>query len=171
MAEPRISLVVAAARNGVIGTRNSLPWSLPSDMKRFKELTIGHPVIMGRHTYESIGRPLADRDNIVLSSGGYIDHPQVYTVNSIEEAIALAKRFAVSRGVDEIMVIGGGQVYAKTLPMAHRIYFTEVDLDVDGDTEFPEFDRAKWRETSREDHKAGPNDAADFSILTLERAA
>ena len=171
MSKPKLALVVAAARNHVIGEHNRLPWSLPSEQKRFKEITIGHPLIMGRKTYEGIGRPLPGRDNIVLTRGEIIDDPTVHTVNSIEEGIALAERFAISRGVDEIMVIGGGQVYAQTLPQAQRIYFTRVDMDATGDTTFPKIDPQKWHETAREDHKAGPNDNADFSIMTLDRAA
>lgn len=171
MPDIKISLVVAAARNGVIGIQNSLPWNLPSELKRFKELTSGHPVIMGRTTYEAIGRPLPDRDNIVLTRGDIIDDPTVHTVNSIEEAISLAKRFAVHRKVDEIMVVGGGQIYEQTLSMADRIYFTRVEMDADGDTLFPDLSPERWREISREEHKAGPDDNADFTILTLDRAA
>ncbi len=171
MADIRISLVVAAARNGVIGMQNALPWKLPSDLKRFKEITTGHPIVMGRKTYEAIGQPLMDRDNIVVTRGEIIEDPTVHTVNSIEEAIALAKRFAINRGVDEIMVVGGGQIYEQTLPMAHRIYFTRVDMDVEGDTVFPKLNAERWKETAREDMKAGPKDNADFSFLTLDRAA
>jgi dihydrofolate reductase len=171
MTDIKIALVVAAARNGVIGIHNSLPWNLPSDLKRFKELTTGHPVIMGRNTYEAIGKPLADRDNIVLTRGEIMDDPSVHTVNSIEEAVALAKRFAVNRGVDEVMVVGGGQIYEQTLPLADRIYFTRVEMDAQGDTLFPDLSPGRWREISREEIKAGPEDNADFTILTLDRAA
>jgi len=171
MADIRISLVVAAARNGVIGMQNALPWKLPSDLKRFKEITVGHPIVMGRKTYEAIGQPLMDRDNIVITRGEIIEDPTVHTVNSIEEAIALAKRFAINRGVDEIMIAGGGQIYEQTLAIADRIYFTRVDMEVDGDTVFPNLNPERWTETAREDMKAGPKDNADFTFLTLDRAA
>ena len=167
----KISLVVAAARNGVIGIQNTLPWTLPSELKRFKELTTGHPLVMGRKTYEAIGQPLAKRDNIVVTRGEIMDDPTVHTVNSVEEGIALAKRFAVNRKVDEIMIIGGGQIYEQTLPLADRIYFTSVDMDVEGDTLFPNLSPERWREIAREEHKAGPDDSADYTIVTLDRAA
>jgi dihydrofolate reductase len=171
MSDAKIALVVAAARNGVIGIRNQLPWSLPTELKRFKELTTGHPLIMGRNTYEAIGRPLPDRDNIVVTRGQVMDDARVHTVNSIEEAIALARRFAATRKVDQIMVVGGGQIYEQTLPLAQRIYLTRVDMDVEGDTVFPDLNPDRWREIAREEFKAGPNDNADYTIVTLDKAA
>lgn len=171
MSEARIALVVAAARNGVIGARNQLPWSLPTELKRFKDLTTGHPIIMGRKTYEAIGRPLPDRDNIVVTRGEIMEDPRVHTVNSVEEAIALARRFAATRKVDEIMIAGGGQIYEQTLPLAQRIYLTRVDMEVEGDTVFPDLNPERWREIAREEFKAGPEDNADYSIVTLDRAA
>ena len=171
MTDIKIALVVAAARNGVIGIQNALPWNLPSELQRFKELTTGHPLIMGRNTYEAIGRPLPNRDNIVVTRGEIMDDPSVHTVNSIEEAIALARRFAVTRGVDEIMIVGGGQIYEQTLKLADRIYFTRVEMDAEGDTLFPDLSPERWREISREEFKAGPQDNADFTVLTLDRAA
>ena len=171
MTDIKIALVVAAARNGVIGIQNALPWNLPSELQRFKELTTGHPLVMGRNTYEAIGRPLPNRDNIVVTRGEIMDDPSVHTVNSIEEAIALARRFAVNRGVEEIMIVGGGQIYEQTLKLADRIYFTRVEMDAEGDTLFPDLSPARWREISREEFKAGPQDNADFTVLTLDRAA
>lgn len=171
MADAKISLVVAVARNGVIGEGNRLPWRLPSELKRFRDLTMGHPLIMGRRTFEGIGKPLEGRDNIVITRGEIIDHAEVHTVNSIEEAVALARRLAATRKVDEIMVIGGAQIYAQTLALADRIYFTQVHMEADGDALFPQLDREKWRETAREKVKAGPEDHADFTLMTLERAA
>jgi len=165
----RISLVVAASRKGVIGARNEVPWRLPSDLRRFKKLTLRHPVIMGRHTFESIGKPLSDRDNIVLTRGEIIDDPQVYTVNSMEEAVALAERFAKRRRKEEIMVIGGGQVYDQIRPKATRIYLTRVDMDVDGDTFFRDPDPSRWAEVERKEFKAGPEDSADYVFITLDR--
>jgi len=165
----RISLVVAASRNGVIGARNALPWRLPSDLKKFKKLTLRHPVIMGRRTYESIGKPLVDRDNIVVTRGEIIDHPEVHTVNSMEEAVALAERFAKRRRKDEIMVIGGGQIYDQIRPKAGRIYLTRVDMEVDGDTFFRDPDPSRWAEVERKEMKAGPEDSADYAFITLNR--
>jgi dihydrofolate reductase len=165
----RISLVVAVSRNGVIGARNELPWSLPSDLKHFRKITLRHPVIMGRRTWESIGKPLKDRDNIVVTRGEIINHPEVHTVNSIEEAIALAERFAKRRRKDEIMVIGGGQIYEQIRPKATRIYLTRVHMDVEGDTFFRDPDPARWVEVERKEFKAGPKDSADFTLITLDR--
>lgn len=165
----RISLVVAASRNGVIGARNELPWRLPSDLKRFKKITLRHPVIMGRHTFQSIGKPLSDRDNIVVTRGEIVDNPEVHTVNSVEEALALAERFAKRRRKDEIMVIGGGQVYDQVRPKATRIYLTRVDMDVHGDTFFRDPDPSRWAEVARKEVKAGPGDSADYAFITLDR--
>ncbi len=165
----RISLVVAASRNGVIGLRNELPWKLPSDLKRFKKLTLRHPVIMGRHTYESIGQPLVDRDNIVVTRREIIDNPQVYTVNSVEEALALAERFAKRRRKEEIMVIGGGQIYDQIRPKATRIYLTRVDMDVEGDTFFRDPDLSRWAEVERKEMQPGPGDSAACTFITLDR--
>lgn len=165
----RISLVVAASRNGVIGARNEVPWRLPSDLKRFKKLTLRHPVIMGRHTFQSIGKPLVDRDNIVVTRGEIVDNPEVHTVNSVEEALALAERFARRRRKDEIMVIGGGQVYDQVRPKATRIYLTRVDMDVAGDTFFRDPDPSRWAEIEHKEVKAGPEDSADYAFITLDR--
>jgi hypothetical protein len=117
----RRSLVVAVSDNGVIGVRNALPWRLPSELKRFKQLTMKRPIIMGRRTYESIGRALPGRDNIVVTEGHVIDNPDVHTVNSVEEALALAERLARSRRVSEIMIIGGAQIFEQTRPLGSRL--------------------------------------------------
>ncbi len=171
MSEAKITLVVAMARNRVIGVQNRLPWYLPTELKQFKKLTSGHPMIMGRKTYEAIGRPLPDRDNIVVTRGEVMEDPRVHTVNSIEEGLALAQRFAINRGVDQIIIAGGGQIYEQTLAKAQRIYLTEVDMEIEGDTMFPELNPKRWKEVGREDFKAGPEDNADFSIVTYERIA
>ncbi len=171
MADIRICLVAVASRNGVINTDGRPPWSVPSELRRFKALTEGHPIILGRNAYLAIGRPLADRDNIVVTRGEIVDDPRVHTVNSVEEAIALATRFAVNRKVDEIMVIGGWQIYEQTLPLADRVYFTRVEMDVEGDTLFPNLNPERWREVDRQEHKAGPKDNADFTTLIYDRAA
>ena len=167
----KVSLVLAVAKNGVIGIQNKLPWSLPSDLKRFKETTMGHPVIMGRATYDSIGGPLPGRDNIVLTRSGAIEDAGVHTANSLEEACSLAGRFAANRKVIEIMIIGGGDVFDQTRGMADKVYLTTVDMEADGDTSFRALDAANWKEISSEDIKAGPKDSADFNVSVFDRSS
>ena len=170
MTQFKVSLVLAVARNDVIGEQNSLPWSLPSDLKRFRKITMGHPIVMGRNTYESIGGALDGRDNIVLSRSGAIDDHDVHTANSLQEACSLAKRFAKNRGVDEIMIIGGGDVFEQTRGMADKVYLTIVDMDAKGDVKFAPLDAANWKQISSEDVKAGPKDSADFTVKVYERS-
>ncbi len=165
----KVSLVLAVAKNGVIGTQNKLPWDLPSELKRFRKITMGHPVVMGRATYDAIGGPLPGRDNIVLTRAGVVDHPQVHTANSLEEACSLAKRFARNRKVNEIMIIGGGDVFEQIRGMADKVYLTTVDVDVEGDTTFRALNAANWKEISSEEVKAGPKDSADFKVSVYER--
>jgi dihydrofolate reductase len=159
-----ISLVVAVSRNGVIGRAGGLPWHLSSDLKMFKALTFGKPVIMGRKTWESLPRkPLPGRTNIVITrqSGFVADGANV--VASIKAAISQAG------SAEEIAVIGGGEIYHLFLPLADRIYLTEVDLEVDGDTFFPKLDRTLWTETSSEPHPQGVNDSASFVLRIFDR--
>lgn len=165
----RIALVVAVSKKGVIGRAGGLPWKLSSDLKLFRRLTMGKPVIMGRKTWESIGRPLDGRLNIVVTRGAPIAHDGVVTARSLEEALGVARKRAEADGADEIAVIGGGEIYRQALPHADRIYLTEVDLEVDGDTTFPELDPAIWRETRREAFVQGPNDNAAFVLKILDR--
>lgn len=165
----RIVLVVAVSRNGVIGRAGGLPWRLSSDLKLFRRLTMGKPVVMGRKTWASVGRPLDGRLNIVVTRGPAIDDPAVVTARSLDEALRLARERAAADGADEIAVIGGGEIYRQVLPRADRIYFTEVDLDVEGDITFPALDPTVWQETSREAFAAGPNDSADFVLRVLDR--
>lgn len=164
-----ICLVVAVARNGVIGEHNTLPWKLPSELKRFREITLGHPCIMGRKTWEGLKGPLQGRDNIVLTRGAVIAREGVVTARSLDEALHLADTCAVVRNVPWIMVIGGGDVYVQTMAMASRLYLTEVDMDATGDTHFPALNQADWRQTAREPHAAGPGDSCGFTILTIDR--
>jgi len=168
--QPRLSIIVAAAENGVIGKLNALPWRLPSELKLFRRRTLGHPVIMGRRTFESIGKPLAGRDNIVITRGQIMDDPDVLTANSIEEAIALGRRLAERRGVDEVFIIGGSQIFDATLDQAERIYFTRVHMKAEGDRSFPDPDPRKWREVTREEYKAREGDSADYTVMIYERA-
>jgi dihydrofolate reductase len=162
-----ISLVVAVALNGVIGKDGRLPWRLPSDLKRFRALTMGKPVIMGRKTFQSLAKPLDGRDNIVVTRDPAFVAGGAVAVASFEAALTVARERAQARGVDEIMVIGGAEVYRTALPLADRIYLTRVHAAPDGDTLFPEPDPADWREVLHEALPRGSNDeySATFSIL------
>lgn len=169
-----VTLVVAVARNGVIGREGQLPWRLPSDLKRFKALTLGKPVVMGRKTFQSIGRPLPGRPNLVITRDPAFDAPGIQVFSGLDPALAAARAIAAGAGqgagASEVCVIGGGEIYAQALPLASRIYLTRVDLAPDGDAVFPDLDPAVWVEVAREDVAAGPGDDGSFSLLTLERA-
>lgn len=145
MSDIRKTIVVAAARNGIIGRDGDMPWRLSTDLKRFKALTSGKPVIMGRKTYDSIGKPLPGRPNVVISRSTVIDHPDVSTVGSLDAALATAERLALENGADEICIIGGGQIYSQAIDIADRLCVTHVETDVDGDTSFPAIDPSIWR--------------------------
>lgn len=141
----RISLIAAVARNGVIGANATMPWHLPEDFAYFKRTTMGHPMVMGRLTFDSIGRVLPGRRTIVITRQPAWHHADVETAHSLAEALALAGP------ADEVFVVGGGQVYADAMPFAHRLLITEVDQEPEGDVYFPPIDPARWRETSREE--------------------
>jgi dihydrofolate reductase len=158
---PRLSILAAIARNGVIGRGNALPWRLPEDLKRFKALTLGHAVIMGRKTFESIlaanGGPLPGRENIVVTRSRDYAAAGCRVVHSLESAIA------ETRGA-EAFIIGGAEIYALALPVAQRLYLTEIDADFEGDAVFPPYDRSEWREVTREP-RAGPGSLRyDFAL-------
>ena len=159
----RISLVVAMARNRVIGRDNALPWRLPADLAHFKRVTMGHPVVMGRRTYESIGRPLPGRKNIVVSRNPDFTAPGVTVVPSLEAA------WKAAGDAGEVSVIGGTTLFEETLPIADTIHLTEVEADVEGDTWFPEFDRGEWTETEVARHPADARNAYPIRILRLDR--
>lgn len=161
----RISLIVAAARNGVIGRGGRLPWHLPEDMRRFRAHTLGHHVIMGRRTHESIGRPLPGRTNLVLSRDPRLRIEGCTTVHSLEEALDLAR----NAGEEEAFVMGGRAVYEAALPHADRIHLTRVEADVEGDVRLPVIDPTSWAEVAREAHLADERHAYAFSFLVLER--
>lgn len=160
-----ISLVVAASRNNVIGAAGQLPWHLSDDLKRFKALTMGKPIVMGRKTFESIGRALPGRQNIVITTQRDYVAEGCDVVGSPGDAVA-----AVPDG-SEIMVIGGGEIYLLFLPLADRIYLTRVDTVVDGDTFFPALDAATWQETSREEFAANDNNDHAFTVVSYGRRA
>ena len=161
--KPRLSLIAAVAANGVIGSDNALPWRLPEDLKRFKALTLGHPVIMGRNTYESIGRPLPGRRNIVVTRNPGFRAEGCETCSTLEAAFA-----ACQGGSDEIFVIGGAQIYAEALPLAQRLYLTEIRRAFDGDARFPDWNRTAWKEVAREAHRSG--DGLEYEFAVYDRA-
>ena len=159
------SLVVAMARNRVIGRDNQLPWRLPADLAYFKRVTMGHPIVMGRRTYESIGRPLPGRLNIVVSRNPQFRAPGCTVVPSLDDA------WRAAGDADEVCVIGGTSIFAEALPAADRIHLTEVEAEVPGDTGFPEFDRREWTEREVERHAPDARHAYPFRIVVLERKA
>lgn len=160
--QSKIVVIVAVARNGVIGRDNQLIWRLRSDLRRFKSLTMGKPLLMGRKTYESLGRPLPGRRTLVLTRDSSFTADGVAVVHDWDEAIAAA-------GDDDLMVAGGAQIYALALPHADAIHLTEVDASPEGDTVFPPFDRATFRETMRERHPAAEHDDHPFDFVDLIR--
>ncbi|MFA6311437.1 MAG: dihydrofolate reductase [Sterolibacterium sp.] len=160
---PRITLIAAVAKNRVIGAGNTLPWRLPEDLKRFKALTLGHPIVMGRKTWESLGRPLPGRTNIVVSRNGDFAAVGAQRVGSVAEALTVA----AATGSDEVFIIGGAEIYRQALPFAQRLQLTEIDRDFAGDVHFPAVDPALWRETAREPHQSGAG--FDYAFVTYER--
>lgn len=160
----RISIVAALARNRAIGRDNTMPWRLPEDLKRFKRLTMGHAVIMGRKTFESIGSPLPGRSNIVITRSRDWSPSGCVVVHSLEAALTASGE---SR---EAFVIGGAQIYALAIPYTQHLYMTEIERDFEGDTFFPEIDRSHWREVSRERRVSGGADAFDYAFVEYERA-
>ncbi|WP_127560386.1 dihydrofolate reductase [Saccharospirillum alexandrii] len=164
-----IALIWAMARNGVIGRDNKLPWYLPEDLKYFKRVTTGKPVIMGRKTYDSIGRPLPNRTNIVVTRDSSLNLEGVKVVTSLEDALDIARAESVISDVDEVIVMGGAEIYAQALPHADRLYVTLVHAEVEGDAVFPPIDLDAYQELAREDFNAeGPN-PYDYSFVVYER--
>lgn len=158
-----ISIIAALAENRVIGANNTLPWRLPNDLRHFRRLTTGHTVIMGRRNHESIGKPLPERTNIVITRNRAYRAPGCRVAHSLEEALAAA-------GDDpEVFVIGGAEIYREALPRADRMYLTLVHAEVPGDTFFPEFDWGEWREVTRAPHKADAQNPHAHSFVVLER--
>lgn len=157
-ASPKIYLVAAVASNGVIGINGQLPWHLPEDLKHFKRLTLGHPVIMGRRTWESLPGALPGRDNIVVTSQPGYDAPGAAVASSLEGALALCL------GEPVAFVIGGCQLFRESLPLAAGLVITEIKRDYQGDTWFPEYDRSRWRESQREGHVSADGTTFDFVL-------
>jgi dihydrofolate reductase len=171
IADMKLVLVAAVGENGIIGREGNLPWRLRSDLQHFRRLTINKPVVMGRKTYDSIGKPLKDRTNIVLTRDPGLVIPGVLIATSLDDAIALAREDAKKRGIDEIMIIGGGDLFTATLAQADRLEITIVHASPAGDISFPPINTNEWRETARELHKRGAHDDTDFTTVTYERRA
>jgi len=165
----KISLVWAMAQNRVIGRNNQLPWYLPEDLKYFKRITLGKPVIMGRKTFDSIGKPLPGRTNIVVTRNHDWSFEGVRTLDSLEAARELCENQAIVDGTEEAMIIGGAEIYRQAMPLADRLYLTEVHADVEGDATFPEFDRSQWQEIAREDFEASGPNPYNYSFIILEK--
>ena len=159
----KISIIVAMAANRVIGQDNGLPWHLPADLKHFKETTMGKPILMGRKTWESIGRPLPGRTNIVITRDSAYAAEGCVVVSSIAAAMAAAGE------QDEVMVIGGAELYRQVLPCADTIYLTRIHASIEGDTRFPEIPDSEWHQLERVDYEADEKNGHDYSFIRLER--
>jgi len=164
-----LAIIVAAAENGVIGRNNGLPWQLPEDLRYFKRVTMGKPIVMGRKTFESIGRPLPGRSNIVISRDREFSASGVQVVASLDEAVALADKIAQIDAAAEVVVIGGAEIYQLAMPLADRLYITEVHASVEGDAMLPPIHWPDWREISRERHAASAGNPFDYSFVVYER--
>ena len=158
----KLSLIAAVAENGVIGLDNALPWHLPEDLKRFRALTTGHHIIMGRKTYESIGKPLPGRTTVIITRGNFPAPEGVKIAHSLQEAVD------VSGADEEVFFVGGAELYAQALALADRLYLTEIQADVEGDAWFPDYDRAQWREVSR-DRRADEASGLEYHFVVYDR--
>lgn len=161
----RVTLIAALGRNRLIGKDNRMPWHLSEDLKRFKALTLGHPVVMGRKTFQSIGIRLPGRDNIVITRSHAFAAPGCRVVHSLAEALSVAQCAA------EVFVIGGAEIYALALPLADRLQLTEVDVELEGDAYFPNFDRSAWREVWRESRSTEGPQRLRYDFVTYDRSA
>ena len=159
----QLSIIVAMDRNRVIGNNDSLPWHISADLKNFKKITMGKPIVMGRKTHESIGIPLPGRENIIITRDKTYQAEGCTVLNSVEEI------FDYCKGVEEVMITGGSEIYKHTLDQATHLYLTEVHTEVEGDTFFPEFERIEWNEVSREEFAADEKNDFDYSFVVLEK--
>lgn len=169
MNDMTVSLIVAVSENGVIGRAGGLPWRLSSDLKTFRRLTMDKPIVMGRKTFQSIGKPLDGRDNIVVTRDPTFEAPGISTCESVADALTLARVLAKTRGAEEIMVIGGAEVYERAFSVADRIYLTRVHAEVEGDRHFAPLDAAEWREMRREALPQGPKDDHPSTLFVYDR--
>lgn len=160
--QPRFSIITAMAKNRTIGIDNTLPWRIPADLQHFKRLTMGHHMIMGRKTFDSIGRPLPGRTTVVVSRDRSLKIEGCIVAHSLEEAIAACAD-------DEIFVVGGAQIYAEALPLADTLYVTEIQQEIEGDAHFPEFDRSVWRELTRDKHSQIEPQPLEYHFVTYRR--
>ena len=165
---PTLAMIVAMARNRAIGVENTLPWRISGDLQFFKRTTLGKPVVMGRKTFESIGRPLPGRQNIVITRNPDWRAEGVTAVSSLEAALEIAAGVAAEEGAQEVMVIGGAEIYRQALPLAERLYVTEVDAEVTGDAFFPVLD-GTWREASRDCYPASEKDEYNYCLVQYDR--
>ena len=165
----QLSLIVAMAENHVIGCNNQMPWHLPGDLQYFKRVTLGKPVIMGRKTFESIGRPLAGRSNILITRNTDFQAEGVRIVHDLASACELGGQIAIADGEEEVMVIGGAEIYRQALPQADRLYLTRIHAEIEGDAWFPTFAESEWLETARETHRAAGSNPFDYSFTVLQR--
>jgi dihydrofolate reductase len=165
-----ILLVAAIAENGVIGRGNALPWRLKSDMQHFRALTMGKPVVIGRKTYLSIGKPLNGRTTIVVSRDRNFTAPGIVVAPSLDAALATARGDALRRNADAIVVAGGAEIYGQAMPLATQLAITHVHKRIDGDAHFPAIDPNEWHESARNEHAAAAEDEAAFAFVTYERA-
>ena len=168
VASPSLAMIVAMARNRAIGRENALPWRISGDLQFFKRTTLGKPVVMGRKTFESIGRPLPGRQNIVITRNPDWCVDGVTVVSSLEQALTVAVNTAARDGVDEVMVIGGAEIYRQAIPLAQRLYVTEVDTEVEGDAFFPALDET-WQEVSRDCYPASEKDEYNYCLVQYDR--
>lgn len=164
----RCALIVAVAENSVIGIDNKMPWHIPADLKYFKKVTMGKPLLMGRKTFESLGKPLPGRPHIVITRNPTFEYPGVSVVHSIEAGYVLASKTAQSMELEEFMLIGGANVYAQLLAKVDRMYLTQVHASFEGDAFFPDYDRVQWQQTSREDIDPTEN-TVGYSFIVLDR--
>jgi len=165
----RVAMIAAVARNGVIGSAQTIPWRIPSDFAFFKRTTMGKPMIMGRKQFETVGKPLPGRANIVVTRQKDYSPEGVLPVSDLEAALDLARRIAAADNVDEIMVIGGGEIYAQLMGQADRLYVSHVDLEPQGDVRFPLIDPAKWAVVDEPQVAPSPNDEASYRVKVYER--
>lgn len=160
-----LSLIVAMTENGVIGRGGDMPWRMSDDLRRFKRITLGHHIVMGRKTYDSIGRPLPGRTSIVISRQATYADPQVRAARSLDEALQLAS------GDHEVFITGGSQIFAMALPHVDRMYLTRIHCELDGDTHFPDVDWSRWRLIEQQTHRADDRNQYDYSFQTYERVS
>lgn len=165
----KVSLIAAVAENGVIGRNNELPWHIKSEFQYFKNTTVGHPIVMGRRSFESLGKPLPKRANIVVTRDRSFRAEGVIVAHSLEEGLGIARDIAAKDKVEEVFIGGGADIYRLSLPGADRLYLTEVHMKPEGDTLFPAFDRSEWQEVKREFHPKLAGETADYTITVLER--